>query len=58
MNGKKAKRLRRVSRTMSVGIPEVKYTERALNHKKPQRKTRFLYECGRLIYKNLKKKYK
>lgn len=58
MNGKKAKMLRRLSEQMSVGIENVKYTDRALNRRKPTRRTRFLYECGRLIYKNLKTRYK
>ena len=58
MNGKKAKMLRKLGREMSVGTPEVKYTDRALNPRKPTRRTRFLYECGRLIYKNLKRRYK
>ena len=58
MNGKKARMLRRLSRQMTVGIPEVKYTDQALNPRKPTRRTRVLYECGRLVYLNLKKRYK
>ena len=58
MNGKKAKMLRRLAEEMSVGIPEVKYTDRALNPRKPTRRTRMLYECGRLVYRNLKTRYK
>ena len=58
MNGKKAKMLRRLSEQMSVGIPQVNYTDKALNPRKPARRTRLLYECGRLIYRNLKKQYK
>ena len=55
MNGKRAKRIRSIARKMSVGKEEVKYTDRALNPRKPTRRTRFLYDCGRLIYHNLKK---
>ena len=58
MNGKKAKMLRRLAEEMSVGIEDVKYTDKALNPRKPQRRTRMLYECGRLIYRNLKTRYK
>lgn len=54
---KKVKRLRRIARSMSGVMPEVKYMEQALNPKKPTKRTRFLYECGRLIYKNLKKRH-
>lgn len=58
MNGKKAKMLRRAAESVSVGIDDVKYTDRALNKRKPTRRTRFLYECSRLIYKSLKKQFK
>jgi hypothetical protein len=58
VNGKKAKMLRRIAEEMSVGIEEIKYTDRALNPRKPTRRTRFLYECGRLVYRNLKKRHK
>ena len=58
MNGKKAKMLRRLAEEMSVGIPQVKYTDRALNPRKPTRRTRMLYECGRLVYRNLKTRYR
>ena len=54
MRGSKAKRIRKVARMMSVGQPEVQYTEVALNPRKPTKRTRFLYECGRLMYHNLK----
>ena len=57
MRGKKAREIRSAARELSVGLPEVKYTDRALNPRKPARRTRFLYECGRLIYKNLKREY-
>ena len=58
MNGKKAKMLRRLAEEMSVGIPQVKYQDKALNPRKPTRRTRMLYECGRLVYRNLKTRYK
>lgn len=58
MNGKKAKLLRRLAEEMSVGIKQVQYTDKALNPRKPTRRTRMLYECGRLIYRNLKTRYK
>ncbi len=57
MRGKKAKRLRRIAESFSVGVKEVQYTDKALNPRKPARRTRFLYECGRLVYKNIKKHY-
>ena len=50
--------LRRLAEEMSVGIEEVKYTDKALNPRKPNRRTRMLYECGRLVYLNLKTRYK
>jgi hypothetical protein len=55
MRGTKAKMLRRGARSMTVGMPDVQYTDRALNPRKPTRRTRFLYECTRLVYLNLKK---
>jgi hypothetical protein len=58
MRGTKAKMLRRIAEEMSVGIEDVKYTDTALNPRKPTKRTRFLYECGRLIYRNLKRRYK
>jgi hypothetical protein len=33
----------------------VQYEDRALDSSKPTRRTRFLYECGRLMHKNLKR---
>jgi hypothetical protein len=57
MRGKKAKMLRRLARQTTVGMPNVQYTDRALNPRKPTRRTRFLYECTRLVYRNLKAKY-
>ena len=50
--------LRKLAEEMSVGVPAVKYTDKALNPHKPTRRTRLLYECGRLVYRNLKKRYK
>jgi hypothetical protein len=58
VNGKKAKMLRKIGHEMAVGMEHVKYTDKALNPHKPTRRTRFLYECGRQIYLNLKKRYK
>ena len=58
MNGKKAKMLRKLAEEMSVGLPKVKYTDKALNPRKPSRRTRLLYECQRLINNNLKRRYK
>lgn len=50
--------LRKIGHEMAVGMEHVKYTDKALNPHKPTRRTRFLYECGRQIYLNLKKRYK
>jgi hypothetical protein len=58
MNGKKAKLFRRVAENMTVGMDKVQYTDKALNPRKPARRTRFLYECNRLVYRNFKKQYK
>lgn len=58
MNGKKAKLLRRLAEEMSVGKEEVKYQDQALNPRKPTKRTRLMYDCGRLIYRNLKRRYK
>lgn len=58
MNGKKAKMIRRLAEQLSVGLEKVQYEERALNHRKPTRRTRFLYNCTRLVARNLKKKYR
>lgn len=58
MRAKKAKMLRRLAQQMTVGLDKRSYTDKALNHHKPTRRTRFLYECTRLAYKNLKKRYK
>ena len=56
MRGKKVKRLRRLSEALSKeGMPNVQYQDKALNAHKPTRRTRLLYDCTRLIYKNLKK---
>lgn len=55
MNGRSAKRIRKLAQQMSVGLPNVQYTDKALNPRKPTRRTRFLYDCTRLIYHNLKK---
>lgn len=58
MNGKKAKMIRRLAEQITVGLPEVQYQDKALNPRNPTRRTRFLYDCGRLAYKNLKRKYR
>lgn len=58
MRAKKAKMIRRLARQMTVGRPERQYHERALNPKKPTRRTRFLYDCTRQVYQNIKKKYR
>ncbi len=58
MRGKKAKLLRKITYENSVGMPWRQYQDKALNPRKPTRRTRFLYECSRLIYRNLKKRYK
>lgn len=58
MRGKKAKILRRIANEMTVGMEKVQYTDRAINPKKPTRRTRFLYDCTRLAYRNLKRRYK
>ena len=58
MRGKKAKMLRKLAYQMTVGMPIRQYEDRALNPRKPTRRTRFLYECSRLVYRNLKKQFK
>lgn len=58
MNGKKARWMRGIARNATVGVEEVRYTDKALNPRKPTRRTRFLYECTRLVYRNLKKQYR
>ena len=58
MRGKKAKKLRALAQKITVGKEDRKYTDQALNRKKPTRRTRFLYDCTRLAYRNLKKRYK
>ena len=55
MNGRKAKKLRKVAQMLTVGKPMAQYEDRALNPRKPTRRTRFLYDCTRLAYKNLKR---
>ncbi len=58
MRGKKAKMLRKLAFAMTVGLPLRNYIDKPLNLRKPTRRTRFLYKCTRLVYLNLKKKYK
>ena len=58
MRAKKAKMLRKLTLEMTVGMPNVQYHDKALNPRKPTRRTRFLYECSRLAYRSLKKRYK
>ena len=58
MRGKKAKMLRKLALQMTVGMPMVQYHDKALNPRRPTRRTRLLYECSRLAYRNLKKRYK
>ena len=55
MNGRKAKTLRKLAQALSVGKPLVQYEEKALNPRRPTNRTRFLYDCTRLVYKNLKR---
>lgn len=55
MNGRKAKKLRKLAQMLSVGKPNAQYEDRALNHRRPTHRTRFLYDCTRLVYKNLKR---
>ena len=55
MRGKNAKRLRKLANDMSTGMKKVQYQEKAVNPRKPTHRTRFLYECTRLIYKNIKR---
>ena len=54
MNGRKAKKLRKVAQMLTVGKPMAQYEDRALNPRKPTKRTRFLYDCTRLAYRNLK----
>lgn len=58
MRAKKVKMLRKLAQQMTVGLDNRSYMDKALNPRKPTRRTRFLYECTRLAYKNLKKRYK
>lgn len=58
MRGTKAKMLRKLSFDMTVELPLRNYIDKALNPRRPTRRTRFLYECSRLVYRNLKKSYK
>lgn len=58
MNGKKAKMIRRLAEQMTPGMKLRQYHDRALNPRKPTRRTRFLHECTRLVYKNIKRTYK
>ena len=58
MNGRQAKKLRKLAQMISVGKPNVQYEERALNPRRPTSRTRFLYDCTRLIYRNLKQQFK
>ena len=58
MNGKKVKKLRKLAEKASVGLPLRQYQDKALNPRKPTRRTRFLYNCTRLIHRNLKTMYK
>jgi len=58
VRGKKAKMLRRLARQMTVGMPTAQYQDKALNPRKPTKRTRFLYECTKLVNKNLKRAYK
>ena len=55
MNGRKAKKLRKVAQMLTVGKKMVQYEDRALNPRKPTHRTRFMYDCTRLAYKNLKR---
>lgn len=55
MNGRKAKQLRKLAQMLSVGKPLVQYEDKALNPRRPTRRTRFLYDCTRLVYHNLKR---
>lgn len=57
MNGRKAKKLRKFAQELSVGKPKVQYEEKALNRHRPFNRTRFLHDCTRLIYRNLKKQF-
>ena len=58
MRAKKARMLRKLTLQMTTGMPMVQYHDKALNPRKPTHRTRFLYECSRLAYQNLKKRYK
>ena len=58
MNGKKVKKLRGIARRITVGKENAKYEDRALNSHKPASRTRFLYDCTRLVYLNLKRSYR
>ena len=57
MNGKKVKMLRKAARQMTVGMPAVQYEDKALNMRKPTQRTRFLYDCTKLVLRNLKRSY-
>lgn len=55
MNGRKAKKLRKLAQMLSVGKPIVQYEEKALNPRRPTNRTRLMHDCTRLVYKNLKR---
>ncbi len=55
MNGRKAKKLRKFAQMLSVGKPLVQYHDKALNPRRPTHRTRFMYDCTRLVYRNLKR---
>ena len=56
MNGRKAKRLRRLAEEVTMGWPSHSYEAVVTNPKKPHRPTfRLLGRCTRRVYKCLKK---
>ncbi len=58
MNGRRAKKLRKLAQMITVGKPLIQYEDKALNRRRPTRRTRFLYDCTRLVYLNLKKAFR
>jgi len=50
--------IRRLAEEFTVGKEQIQYEDKALNPRKPTRRTRFLYDCTRLVIRNMKKRYK
>jgi len=56
MNGKQAKRLRRIARAITVGAPDVSYEVHI--HKKSRRTAVLCTECTKAVYRDMKREYR